>query len=204
MKKNNMRKSNLISEYVDNIAQKEQDENEAWANKLNDASCDVCGSNQFVQKFRNVVGEISGSMQGNYSLFGGSISGSINGYTKTLPVLSCRKCENEREIEVWEYIYGEDIFWKKMHYFYFGISKNNKKYLDKIDSFFLDKPVETRQYIIDNPNLNYSFYNDIVDWETSVWAKAGFNIPKKKHKFLFWEEEIYPTWQELEQDNQFN
>ena len=187
-----------IKKEMERVAEIEQENAEKYTQECNDAPCDVCGSNEFVQKFRNVVGEITGSMHGYFSLFGGSITGSINGYTKTLPVLSCRKCENEREIKTWNYVHAKDKFWRFMHQFYFKIDggfKNENLYT--IDQFFLERPVETREYMLANRNYDYDFYNEIPRWSTEIWAKAGFKIDKIKIRFLFWSWEVYPTWKEL-------
>lgn len=100
-----------IEEELKRVANVEQKRAEKHAEENNSAPCAVCGSKEFVQKFRNVVGEIKGSVHGYFSLFGGSIHGYIDGYTKTLPVLSCRKCENEREIVTWNYVHAKDKFW---------------------------------------------------------------------------------------------
>ncbi len=185
-----------IDKEMRRVANLKQNEDEKYTQAKNDAPCSVCGSKEFVQKFRNVVGEITGSICGNFSLFGGSISGSIDGYTKTLPVLSCRKCENERKIATWKYVYPKYEFWSFMHQFYFKV-ENNFSDLYEIDPFFLERPLETRQYMIDNKNYDYDFYNDCPNWSTKVWVKSGFKIPKIKKSFLFWTWERYPTWEEL-------
>lgn len=164
----------------------------------NSRPCDICGGEKFIQLFRNVVGEVSGSMQGSFSLFGGSISGRIDGYTKTLPVLSCKSCQNEREIETWKYTTDKDWFWSQMHKFYFGIKENSPYKSKVIQKYFLERPLETRQYMLDNQNWKYDFYNEIPKWSTEVWAKAGFNIKPVQYKFLWWKWEKYPTWEELE------
>lgn len=70
---------------------------------INEAPCSVCGKSSFVLKYRNVVGKVKGRIDGSFSLFGGSISGYVDGSTETLPVLSCRGCENERVIVVPRY-----------------------------------------------------------------------------------------------------
>jgi len=60
----------------------------------------VCGKSEFVLKYRDVNGKIEGKVSGSFSLFGGSISGYVDGSISTAPVLSCRNCENERKIEI--------------------------------------------------------------------------------------------------------
>lgn len=183
---------------MNRVANIEQEEAEKYASELNDAPCAVCGSNEFVQKFRNVVGEITGSMHGSFSLFGGSVLGRIDGYTETLPVLSCRKCENEREIRTWNYVYAKDKFWSFMHQFYFKVDDNFKnENLYNIDPFFLTRPIGTREYMLANRNWDYDFYNKIPNWSTEIWAKAGFKIDKIKRRFLFWSWEVYPIWEQL-------
>lgn len=178
---------NKLEKIADNI----NEDSKRYSNKQNALPCTVCGSNEFVQKFRNVVGEITGSMHGYFSLFGGAVSGSIDGYTKTLPVLSCRKCENEREIHTWQYESATDVFWDHMRGFYFK---------GTTDDYFLSRPLETRRYMLENRNYEYRFYNELPDRTVEQWASHGFKIDKiKKKKFLFWESEVYPTWKELEE-----
>jgi len=183
-----------IQKAVNEINRIEEKENE----KKNNLPCTLCGSKEFIQLFRNVVGEISGSMQGYFSLFGGSVSGRIDGYTKTLPVLSCKKCHNEREIKVWKYTGCGEWFWREMLDFYLGIEDNDLEKCKKIQKYFLERPVETRQHMLDNRNWVYSFYNDIPQWSTEVWAEAGFEIKPITRKFLWWEWKRYPTWEELQ------
>lgn len=85
-----------------------------------------------------------------------------------------------------------------MYYFYFGVKDDKESYFKMIDKFFLERPVETREYMLANKNWEYSFYNEIPTWSTETWAKAGFKIPKiKKRHFIFWEKEVYPTWKEI-------
>jgi len=185
----------IMCKEMKRVASLKTEQEQEKAQKKNDAPCTVCGSTKFVQKFRNVVGEISGSMCGYFSLFGGSVNGSINGYTKTLPVLSCRECENEREIATWEYVFDKNVFYSFMHDFYFSVKDGTTR---DIDPFFLERPVETRKFMLDNRNYEYTFYNDIPYWDTEIWAKAGFKINKIQKKFLFFKWKRYPTWEELE------
>ena len=201
---NNLQQLKEIEIEMERIADKKSKRSKTNSKIRNEEPCSVCGKKEFVQKYRNVVGEISGrnvvgeisgSMQGYFSLFGGSISGSIDGYTKTLPVLSCRNCGNEREIEVYKYYYGKDEFWDFMHNFYFSVEWDK---IRKIDNFFLQRPVGTYLYAKDNRNFGYSYYNELTEWRTDVWAKVGFNIPKKQVRhWIFWKKERYMTWEEL-------
>lgn len=166
--------------------------------EMNARPCELCGSSEFINLFRNVVGEIDGSFHGYYSLFGGSFSGSINGYTKTLPVLSCKNCRNEREVETYEYLSAKEQFWSDMHYFYFGLNEHR----DDIQEYYLKRPVETRNMMLKYKNYEYTFYNEIPNWSTKKWAQAGFKIEPLvvKKKFLWWRWEVtrWPTWEELE------
>lgn len=186
-----------IEKELKRIADIENSKKKKQSDEENARCCSVCGNSKFVQKFRNVVGEIDGSMQGFFSIFGGSISGHIDGYTKTLPVLSCRECGNERKIKTWKPTKPKDAFWSFMHQFYFKVDGGFSD-LYQVEPFFLQRPVETRDYMLDNPNYRYSFYNECPKWSTEVWSKAGFRIPKiKKRRFIFWEKEVYPSWKEL-------
>lgn len=187
-----------MKEDIENAVVKIDEDNRKENIKRNARPCVVCGGKDFIQLFRNVVGEVSGHMQGSFFLFGGSVSGSINGYTKTLPVLSCKGCQNEREIETWKYTPSKEWFWNQMHNFYFGVDHNQPSRFKQTQKYFLERPIETRQYMLDNKNYDHQFYNEIPTWSTEVWAKAGFNIKPVKRKFLWWTWEKYPTWEELE------
>lgn len=189
----------MIKEYLEKIADKLDDKNKQEMERENSAPCKACGSKEFIQLFRNVVGEISGRMQGFFSLFGGSISGSIDGYTKTLPVLSCKNCHNEREVATWQYTHERDLFWSEMHYFYFGVSDDRPEKFKELKSIYLENPLDTKKFMENNYNYDFKFYNEIPNWLPETWAKAGFKINKvKKRHFIFWTKEVYPTWEELE------
>lgn len=175
---------------------------EKESNRENNAPCSVCNGRKLVQKFRNVVGDVHGEMHGHFSLFGGSVHGYIDGETKTLPVLSCRECGNERLISTWQYTYEEDLFWSFMIKFY--LSESGQK-LD-IDPFFLERPLETRQYMQCVEKTSWSNdkeYREMLSWETSVWASRGFKIPSTKKRKITWKlwkkeyETVYPSWETL-------
>lgn len=70
----------------------------------NEAPCSVCKKTEYVLKYREVVGKVEGQISGYFSLFGGSISGQVNGETHTNPVLSCRNCGNEKLVKVAPYL----------------------------------------------------------------------------------------------------
>lgn len=187
----------MIAEYLNKLSNQIEKEEEESADKENSAPCVVCGSTDYINLYRNVVGEIEGSMTGYFSLFGGSVSGYISGSTRTLPVLSCRKCNNEKEVVTWNYTHEKDLFWSDMHNFYFMFEGYSARGIKQI---YLDNPVETRNYMLENQNWKYDFYNKMTNWSTEKWAKAGFKIEKIKVPFmLFWERERYPTWSELSQ-----
>jgi hypothetical protein len=134
-------------------------------------------------------------------LFGGSVSGRITGETSTLPVLSCKTCHNERLIATWNYTYNKDMFWSDMHDFYFGVNDNEPKRFRNLLPIYLENPIDTREYALNNKKYDYSFYNEIPYWSTETWAEAGFKIElmrfQKKFLFFKWEEIRYPTWKEL-------
>lgn len=184
----------IIENYVREKAASKNEDNKKYSNIENSKPCSFCGHNELVQKFRNVVGEISGSVCGNFSLFGGSISGSIDGSTRTLPILSCRKCGNEREIITWKYTSSQKVFWDDMFNFYFGITEDKSR---PIPDIYLLHPLETRQYMEKNKNFEFSFYNELPLWHTETWARAGFKIEKVIKKFLFFKREVFPTWEDL-------
>lgn len=191
--------ANAIEQYLKAKCNQINDEKRKWNIELNSRPCSYCGHKELVQKFRNVVGKIEGYINGTFFLFGGSVTGEINGYTKTLPVLSCRNCENEREIFTVDFRSKQDFFWSDMLYFYQGMSgvSPTKSCLKKIDRIYLDHPYETREYMKTWRNWEYDFYNELPEWEPKVWAKAGFKINKIEKRFLFWEWEIWPQWKDL-------
>lgn len=179
---------NTIKQYLKNEADKKNKASELYSQEQNDKPCVVCKNKTFVQKFRNVVGEISGYLRGSYSIFRGSFYGTIDGHTKTLPVLSCRECGNEREITTYTRVSDDKLFWDDMYYFYFGLEKNDKKILSKIPNIYLDNPKDTLDYIKENYNYERKWYNELKSYPAETWAEAGFKglEKKKEHKFLFW------------------
>lgn len=187
-----------MKQELEDAVDKENERREKKNTRENARPCELCGSKKFINLFRNVVGEIDGSFHGYYTLFGGGFSGSINGYTKTLPVLSCKICRNEREVETYEYITVHDKFWSDMHYFYFGLNESK----EDIQEYYLNRPVETRNMMLEYKNYKYDWYNEIPNWSTEKWAQAGFKIEpivtKKKFLWWKWENVHYPSWEELE------
>ncbi len=97
-----------INEIEALVSSKNKKERES-VQKRNESPCTVCGKSEFVMKYRDVNGKIEGKMSGSFSLFGGSISGYVDGSIQTAPVLSCRNCENERKIEIPDITSGSDI-----------------------------------------------------------------------------------------------
>jgi len=83
---------------IEDYVAKKNNEEEVDAKKRNEAPCSVCGKKEFVLKYRYVHGKVKGKMSGTFFLFGGTVTGRIDGETDTKPVLSCRNCENERTI----------------------------------------------------------------------------------------------------------
>jgi len=96
----------------------------------NESPCTVCGKKEFVMKYRDVNGKVEGSISGSFSLFGGSISGYIDGNIQTAPVLSCRNCENERKIEISNFTSGSDILERNLPQIYSNFPEWNKKASD--------------------------------------------------------------------------
>lgn len=183
-----------VEKEMKRVATLRTQENKDYSDKRNNEPCAVCNGKKFVQKFRNVVGEISGEMHGSFSLFGGSVSGSINGSTKTLPVLSCRECGNEREIKTWVFVGEKEVFWGFMHKFYFRDEYPGSV----IDEFFLTRPLGTREYMLENKDYDFEFYNELPDKSPESWAKAGFQIDKvSRRHFIFFRKQVYPDWKDL-------
>lgn len=152
--------------------------------KYNEAPCSVCGKSQFVMKYRDVNGKIEGRTSGSFSLFGGSISGYVNGEISTAPVLSCRECENERKILVAGYVSDRDIFKQQIPW----ISESNTRRSQVSDwlkgyglevAFALDDKLFARQLT----DYNYRPYSD------SLLATYGlvrkYKKPPVKIKFGF-------------------
>lgn len=83
---------------IQSFSKKESDRREKEALEENEAPCSVCGGVRYVLKYRDVVGSVEGEIDGSFSLFGGSISGYIDGETHTNPILSCRECGNEKKV----------------------------------------------------------------------------------------------------------
>lgn len=178
---------------MERIARLTDAENKLKSDNRNSAPCSYCGGKELVQKFRNVVGKISGEMRGHFSLFGGSVSGYIDGKTETLPVLSCRNCGNERKVDTWKYTFAQDVFWDYMYHFHFWGDDGEEEeiFSKRIDKFFLSRPLGTRKHAQENENYEHRFYNEIVNWSVGTWKRAGFEIkPIKKedktYKILFW------------------
>lgn len=94
-------------------ATKNNNKREESARERNEAPCNVCGKTEYVLKYRDVSGSIHGETHGYFSLFGGSISGYVDGETHTSPVLSCRNCGNERRVEIAEYVSDYELLEKQ-------------------------------------------------------------------------------------------
>jgi hypothetical protein len=85
-----------------------------------------------------------------------------------------------------------------MHYFYFGLNESK----EDIQEYYLNRPVETRNMMLEYKNYEYDWYNEIPNWSTEKWAQAGFKIDPivTNMKFLWWKWKNvrYPSWEELE------
>lgn len=202
-----------IEQYLYNYCDKKDKQSKDYAYKQNHKPCWLCWHKDYIILYRNVVWEISGSIQWSFSLtWGWGIYGSIDWHTKTLPILSCRNCRNEKKVATYKYYYEKDKFWDDMHYLYF-ISD-----IKKVPDIYLDKPIETREYMLRNRCYEYDYFNKLPYYSTEHWAKAGFKIPKIKKQFsrdkylwgIFrkWKEKyekvVYPTWEEFENINKNN
>lgn len=185
-----------LEDLLDDRAAAEDKAAREYAQERNDAPCKKCRKADFVQLYRNVVGEVDGYMTGNFSLFGGSTTGYIHGETRTLPVLSCSNCHNERTIETWRYTYADKLFWADMHNFYFGVSDSKVDRFEDIPEYYLSRPRETRQYMLDNKNYKYDFYNEMLHWSPETWADAGFDIKFRQKRFLWFKWRVALPWSE--------
>lgn len=158
-----------IKSFLEEKTNRLNEESFLCADLENKAPCKVCGTSGYVTLYRNVVGEISGKIQGCYSLFGGSISGWIDGYTKTLPVLSCRNCHNEKLVATYDYKFPYEVFIQDMKNFCFGF---------KIDQFYYDNALETYKYAKENADL-LGYVKEILFWTPESWEAGGFKIESK-------------------------
>jgi hypothetical protein len=102
------------------------------------------------------------------------------------------KCKNERKVDTWQYITEKEKFWDDMHDFYFH------KEVCQLPQIYLDNPIGTRAYMLQNKKWDYDSYNDLPHWSTESWARAGFKIRPRERRFLFWEWEEWPKWEGLE------
>ena len=107
--------------------QKEADKintkSEKEAKDFNEAPCTVCQKTEYIIKYREVVGTVKGRISGYFSLFGGSISGYIDGETHTNPVLSCRNCENEKLVRIGEYKSSYELLKEQMPWHIYSYHK---------------------------------------------------------------------------------
>ncbi len=184
-------KFDIIETYLRDKADKINSENRKWSKISNSRPCEVCKSTEFVSLFRKTVGEFKGSA--SFGLFGGRSS--FRGGIDTDKVLSCRKCHNEKLTSEPTYIWYKELFWDEVRHFYFNVDSGRG---DEIPAIYLNYPVETRRFAMNNENYKREWYNEIVNWSPGIWANAGFSISKIKKKFLFWRWEKFPTWVELE------
>lgn len=65
---------------------------------LNNDKCPHCKSTNVNNRISRIQGSLKGSSYGNYSLFGGSISGNISGSLDTNEVNKCNDCQNEWKV----------------------------------------------------------------------------------------------------------
>ena len=145
--------------------------------EVNEAPCSVCKNTTFVLKYRDVNGKIEGKISGSFSLFGGSISGYIDGTISTAPVLSCRECENERKIVInsWD---SEQCIWNRNKpYFWCSYSP------DPASKWLQDRGLEVAKMI------DTDFYGDLKNYDDEVLEKVGlvkkFPLPKKPRWWNF-------------------
>lgn len=99
---------------LDAEADRINDERRERARIMNEAPCTVCQGVVYVLKYREVSGSVKGRTTGHFSLFGGSISGYVDGETHTNPVLSCRNCGNEKLLKIADYKYRDDLLQEQL------------------------------------------------------------------------------------------
>lgn len=145
---------------------------------LNEAPCSVCGNRKFILKYRDVNGETHGKISGSFSLFGGHISGYIDGYTQTGAVLSCRDCQNERKIVLKDWNSGKDIWFQQLPTVF--SSKNFTDYPPK--DWLKEKGLEVAR-IIDNDYYHEYSSNDLSKLSDSELESVGlvnkYPLPQK-------------------------
>lgn len=135
--------------------------------KSNESKCSVCGSKEFIVKYRDVHGEIHGSVSGYFSLFDGSISGYVDGSTETSPVLSCRECQNERKICMAELLSTDDLWSRQVPYMsdeYIGVPEEGCQKVSKwLQDYGLEVACELQKQkfgFVEGYNRFYKYYSD--------------------------------------------
>jgi len=164
-------------------AQKETDKNERDAKEYNEAPCSVCKKTEYVLKYRDVEGSIHGETYGYFSLFGGSISGYIDGETHTNPVLSCRNCGNEKKVEIASYKSDYELLKEQLPTMWGGTFTDNP-----CSKWLSEKGLEVARLLMEHTFL-VKDYNDIREFPDSTLIKCGldykYKFPKKPSFYWF-------------------
>lgn len=189
--------TSVVEKYVDNESTLYYSKEYKRAAEKNRASCTVCGCKTHIELYRKTVGEFKGNMSSSHLLLASSAQMSMSGRLDTDKVLSCRDCKNEKLIEKADYRSATEIFWQDLSGFYFGVDSGEPERFTRTPKIYLENPIDTYNYAVENANSASQYYNEIVEWSPEVWAAAGFNINKVTRKFLWHKREMHPTWKQL-------
>jgi hypothetical protein len=180
------KEADLAWREIQKEAQKLSDENEEEALKENESPCSVCKKSEFVLKYRDIQGKIKGETHGYFSLFGGSIYGYVDGDISTKPILSCRNCENERQIVVPKYIDGYELLEQQMPSAFPTIGSYYKS-----SDWLKKKGIEVARELGKHLFLPEE-YHDIREMNDAILQKCGMELkyPKIKKPSFMWLKQI--------------
>lgn len=167
---------------VSEFADKKNEEHKQWAQRLNEAPCTVCNSSEYVIKYREIVGKITGKTSGYFSLFGGSISGYIDGNISTKPVLSCRECGNEKLIQIPKHTHYKDLIVNQMPSI---LLYSNTSCMAK--SWLIKKGLEVARLLAKDCYFEY-YSQDINEFSDEKLKEVGLvnKYPLPKKPLLYW------------------
>ena len=166
-----------LSDFTSENYKKESEEIQS----RNERPCDVCKHPNFINKFRDVQGEVHGRISGSFSLFGGGVSGYVDGNTRTLPVLCCRECGNERQIEILNYKGQERIYKNQFSWF----NTEDLYDLDRAPNGWAKKySLQTHLKYVKENRIKYfitcsNHDDDYYPFSDGEYIKAGFWVKER-------------------------
>ncbi len=184
MKEEIQKKVDEAYEEIEKVVKKSNSSNEKEAKKENEAPCSVCGKSKFVLKYRDVNGTVKGSISGYFSLFGGSISGDIDGETHTDPILSCRECGNERKIVIPHHVSTMNIYELQIPYMptYIPLEPDQRKVSEWLQGFGLEVACELQRQKFSWAEDYNKFYTYSTD-TTPRFTEKEFGYLGLKRKY---------------------